>query len=271
MKPLRGIRIGIIGTGKMGQALIKGLRARGLSGKRLVVTDADSTVLRQVSRKYQVSAVDTIQSVAASADVVILAVKPQQLPEVTTILDAFVRRRILVVSIAAGITTQWLAKHLAGVALARVMPNLPATLGVGFSAITFGKAVSARERATAKAIFGAVGEVVEVPERFFDAITAVSGSGPAYVFFLIHAWEMAARRLKLPPAVAAKAIRQTLIGSLELLRASSESPEVLISKVASRGGTTEAALKVLSDRRVLQNFCDALKAAARRSKQLSWI
>ena len=116
---------------------------------------------------------------------------------------------------------------------------------------------------------GAVGEVVELPERHFDAITAVSGSGPAYVLFLVHMWEAAARSLGLPKAVAERAIRQTLKGSVRLLEAGGEPPAALIAKVASKGGTTEAALARLAKRRVAEHFREALRAAANRSKALS--
>jgi pyrroline-5-carboxylate reductase len=115
-----------------------------------------------------------------------------------------------------------------------------------------------------------VGGVVELPERHFNAITAVSGSGPAYLFFLIHAWEEAARSLGLPASIVAQAIRQTVDGSVRLLCSSGEPAAVLIGKVASKGGTTEAALKVLSRRHVSAHFVQALRAAARRSKELSW-
>ena len=127
------------------------------------------------------------------------------------------------------------------------------------------------ERATRKErLFRMVGEVVELPERHFDAITAVSGSGPAYLFFIAQAWEQAAVSLGLPAAVAGSAIRQTLRGSLRLLEASSEPAAALIAKVASKGGTTEAALKMFARRHVAEHFGEALRAAAHRSKELSW-
>jgi pyrroline-5-carboxylate reductase len=174
-----------------------------------------------------------------------------------------------VISIAAGRPLRWLQARLPGIAVMRAMPNLPATVGCGFSAVAAGCCATPRDRAMARALFGAVGQVLELPERHFHAITAVSGSGPAYVFFLARAWEQAARSLGLPPAAASSAIRQTLRGSLALLESSPASPGELIAKVASKKGTTEAALTVLAKRRVSTHVIEALRAAARRSKALS--
>jgi len=151
-----------------------------------------------------------------------------------------------------------------------VMPNLPATVGCGFSAIASGRRATPRHRRMAIELFSAVGEVVELPERLFDAVTAVSGSGPAYVFLLVQVWEQAARRLGLSSAVASRTIRCTLEGSVRLLQASGLSASRLIADVASKGGTTEAALRVFAQRRLQAQFDEALRAAARRSKELSW-
>ena len=270
IKLLHTKRIGIIGTGTMGQALMRGLLARGLSRQRLLAADPNPVRRRQASRRFHVSVSDENVRVVKRAAIVILAVKPQQFPELLAQVAPHLSRRHLVISIAAGIRLRWLQERLPGVPLVRVMPNLPATIGRGFSAIALGRSAAARHRAIARAIFEAVGEVVELPERHFDAITAVSGSGPAYVFFLVQAWEEAARSLGLPPAVAARAIRQTLSGSARLLQASAEPARVLTGKVASKGGTTEAALRVLAKRRVLAHLVEAIRAAARRSRALSW-
>jgi pyrroline-5-carboxylate reductase len=262
--------IGIIGSGKMGQALIKGLLAHGVSRRAIRAADESAAIRAQVRRRFRVSVTNRNAAVARQADVLILAVKPQQLPQALAELSPSLGRRQLVISIAAGITLRWLQRRLPGTAVIRVMPNLPATVGCGFAAMAAGRAATPRHRAIARELFEAVGDVVELPERHFNAITAVSGSGPAYVFFLVHAWERAARSLGLPGNVARRAIRRTLDGSLRLLEGSGEPPEVLIAKVASKRGTTEAALKVLGRRRVLAHFIEALQAAARRSKELAW-
>ena len=253
----------------MGQALIKGLLAQGASPRRLWAADVRSAARREVARRFKIRVTGDNRELARHARILVLAVKPQQCPGVLDELAGHLTRHHLVISIAAGITLRWLQARLPGIPVVRVMPNLPAIVGCGFSAVALGRHAVLRHRAAARALFGTVGEVIELPERDFNAITAVSGSGPAYVFFLVQAWERAARSLGLPPAAASSAIRQTLRGSLRLLECSSASAGELIGKVASKKGTTEAALKVLARRRVSAHFIEALRAAERRSKALS--
>jgi pyrroline-5-carboxylate reductase len=207
--------------------------------------------------------------VVRAADVLILAVKPQQMSGVLRELSPVARLQQLFISIAAGIPCRAIELALPRVPVIRVMPNLPATVGQGFAAYALGRHARARHRAIAQGIFEAAGAAVCVPERLLDAVTAVSGSGPAYVFFVAEAWMEAARQLGLPAAVAEQAVRQTLRGSLELLEAHRLSPSEWIGKVASKKGTTEAALTVLARRRVRAHLIEAIGAAARRSRQLS--
>lgn len=270
MKALRGLKIGVIGAGTMGRALIGGLLAAEFPRRALTASDPNGATRRLVRRRFHVQVTEENVGVARASDAVILAVKPQQFPELIPQLAPHLTRRHLVISIAAGITLQWLEQRLPGIAVVRVMPNLPATVGHGFSAMAAGRASTSTHRAVARAICESVGQVVALPERQFDAVTAVSGSGPAYVFFLVHAWEEAAASLGLPRDVASRAIRQTLQGSVRLLQGGTASAPTLIGKVASKGGTTEAALTVLAKRRVSAHIGEAVRAAARRSKELSW-
>jgi pyrroline-5-carboxylate reductase len=207
--------------------------------------------------------------VACEADVIVLAVKPQEMSSVLEGIACCLAPRQLVISIAAGITLRYLRARLRESPIIRVMPNLPATVRKGFAAYACGRSTTPRNRVVAQAIFGAVGEAVELPERSLDAITAVSGSGPAYVFLLAQMWEEAALALGLPVAIAKRAVRQTLAGSVELLAGDRLSPLEWIARVASKKGTTEAALRVLAQRRVGRHFAEALRAAARRSRALS--
>ncbi len=269
LAPLRGRVIGIIGAGTMGQALIKGLLAHGLSRGALRVADPSVKARRVVRRRFRLQAVGRSASVVRESDILILAVKPQQFPTLVRELAAQLTRRHLVISIAAGVSLRWLQARLPGIPMVRAMPNLPATVGCGFTAVAPGRLAVSRHRAIASALFGAVGAVAELPERYFHAVTAVSGSGPAYVFFLVSMWEEAARVLGLPPSVARSAIQRTLDGSVRLLQAAGEPAATLIGKVTSKRGTTEAALKVLAKRRVSAHFTEALQAAARRSHTLS--
>ncbi len=255
----------------MGQAFMKGFLAHGLPRQHLRAADTSPTIRRGVKRQFRIAVDSRTVEAVRGADVVILAVKPQQMAEVVEEIQPILTPRQLVMSIAAGMTLPWLQARLPRQPIVRVMPNLPATVCCGFSAMALGRRASRRHRAVAMALLRSVGEVVELPERYFDAVTAVSGSGPAYVFFLVHVWETAARNLGLPSWVAHRAIRRTLAGSTMLLAMSGEEAHTLMRKVASKGGTTEAALKVLARRRVEAAFVEALEAAARRSKALSWV
>ncbi len=270
MSVLRGVRIGFVGAGTMGQALIKGLRADGVPARALSAADPDGAARRGAARRYGVWTTGDAAALARRSDVVILAVKPQQFPEVVAKIAPQLNRKQLVISIAAGITLRWLKARLPGVAVVRVMPNLPATVGCGFAGIAAGAGATRRHRAIALAIFRAVGDAAELPERHLDAVTAVSGSGPAYVFFLVDAWERAARRLGLPPAVATAAIQATLRGSACMLGCGAGPASELIRRVASKKGTTEAALTVFARRRVSGSIEEAIRAAARRAHELSW-
>ena len=260
----------MIGTGKMGQAIIGGLIASGVPRRSVTGIESSPETRAAVSKKHGIRTTAQLADGLRQANVVLLAVKPQQLREVTEALADLIKPSQLVVSIAAGITLDWLEERLGRRPLMRVMPNLPATAGAGFSAIAASPQATARQRSVARALFSAVGETVEVPESQLDAITAVSGSGPAYVFFLMRAWQAAASELGLSPKVAEQAVRKTLEGSLALLaQEPGTSPDEWIRRVASKGGTTEAALAVLEREAVEKRFIAALAAAAARSKELT--
>jgi pyrroline-5-carboxylate reductase len=248
-----------------------GLRAQGVSSSALIAADRSAAARVLVARRLDIRVVADNTAVIRAADVIVLAVKPQQMSELLAQVGPHLQRRQLVVSIAAGITLRWLQARLRRSPVIRVMPNLPATVGYGYAAVVAGRLASRRHMAIARSLFQAVGAVDELPERCFDAITAVSGSGPAYVLFLAGAWERAAAALGLPAQVRRRAIEQTLAGSARLFAAGDLSAEELIRRVASKRGATEAALKVLGRRQVAAHIVEALRAAARRSRQLSWM
>ena len=267
--PLRRVTIAVLGAGTMGQALIRGLLAAGVPRRNLRAAETHAGTRRRVAAQYRITVTADAREAVRGAHVVMLAVKPQQMADALAGVASALSRSQLVISIAAGLTLRWLERRLSGQPVIRVMPNLPTTVGYGFAAMAAGWRATATHRRTARAILAAVGEVVELPERQLDAITAVSGSGPAYVFFLVEAWEQAARRLGLAPHIARAAVRQTLCGSLAVLDTEPVQPGELVQRVASKRGTTEAALKVLARRRVAAHFREALRAAARRSRELS--
>ena len=274
MTRLRRVTIGVIGAGNMGEALMKGLRAAGLSGRRLLVCEARAALRQRVVRRYGVTAA-TLSELAIRSDVVILAVKPQDIQPVLGMLARSLpvrsRARVLVISIAAGLTLRALERRLGRCAVVRVMPNLAAKVGAAISAIAAGRWATAAHRAIARDIFACVGEVVELPERLFDAVTAISGSGPAYFFLIFQALRDAGVRAGIPRAVAQRLAVQTALGSAQLVKGSTDELEALIMQVASKKGTTEAALKVLRRRDLAGTLHAGVLAAVKRSKELSWL
>ncbi|MBI4313274.1 MAG: pyrroline-5-carboxylate reductase, partial [Candidatus Omnitrophica bacterium] len=204
-----------------------------------------------------------------NSSVVILAVKPQQMPEVLREISPDVSRRHLVISIAAGISTSAIERVLgAGIRVVRVMPNTPAQIREGVSVLCRGRFASASDLKKAQVIFKALGVVLELPESTFHAVTAVSGSGPAYVFYLMEAMLEAGRNLKIPQPALEKLVRQTVAGSAQLALQSSLLPEILRQRVTSKGGTTEAAIRAFDAKQVRAALVAGVQAAAKRSKAL---
>lgn len=268
---LRVKRIGIIGAGNMGQALLRGLRRAGVASRRLMVVEAHPAAARRASRSFGVQVTD-LPALVQRCDVIVVAVKP---PDIRPVLDALARasrmqrRKPLLLSIAAGVPLISLQRHAAGLPVIRLMPNLPAKVGSGITALTAGRLAGASHRALATAIFSSVGDVVDVPERMFDAVTAISGSGPAYFFLIFKALRDAGARAGLPAATAQRLAVRTALGSARLVEQTHADLAVLIKQVASKRGTTEAALKVFQRRRLADIMGAGVAAAARRSRALS--
>lgn len=271
MKALRRATIGIIGAGNMGQALLKGLLNAGVQSARLTVVESDRQRQEQVRRRYHIAA-SSLQAVVEGCDVVILAVKPQDLRGVLLELRGalWVRRKwMLVISIAAGVRTAAIERIIGRAPVIRVMPNLPSTVGCGISALAKGRFATSSDLTVAKAIFRCVGEVVELPQRYFDIVTALSGSGPAYFFLIFQALRDAGMRQGLPKSIAQCLVTQTAIGSARLASQTRDDLETLIARVASKKGTTEAALKVFARRGLARIIQQGVQAAVRRSRHLS--
>lgn len=260
--------IGIVGMGTMGSAIARGLLTVGVPRARICGAEARSSQRQRVARALRIRVMADVSEVARRSDVVLLAVKPQELGPVLAEIRA-TGRRPLVISIAAGVTTRFLEAHFGRVPVIRAMPNTAVRVGRSIVALTRGRFATRRHLQLVHALFRAVGETVEVPERLMDAVTAVSGSGPAYFFWLTEQLAKAGEAAGLPRAVAAQLARRTAIGSAALLAQSVEPPAALVAQVASKRGTTEAALKVFARRGMARIVREAVRVAARRAKELS--
>jgi pyrroline-5-carboxylate reductase len=265
-------RIAFVGGGNMATSLIGGLLARGTAADAIVVADPDAGQRERLERQFGVRTVSAATAAVDGAGTVVLAVKPQQMAEVSRSIAAQVQASgALVISIAAGIRLADLARWLGpGVPLIRTMPNRPALIGAGITALYAGPDVSTASRRIAEAILAACGPTVWVPdEGQIDVVTAVSGSGPAYFFLLIECLEASAIELGLDPVTARKLAIETARGAGLMAAAATETPAELRQQVTSKGGTTAAALEVLEAAGVRGIFAAAVAAGARRSTALA--
>jgi len=262
-------KIGIIGCGNMGQAVLKGILASGTASKRnILVSDIDSTKLNCIKRMCGIEATFNNSKVAKSSDVIIIAVKPQDVAKVLNGISEYLDKKKLLISIAAGVTTKKI-KKLAGanVKIARVMPNMPALIGKGISAV-FAKGLSSNQKKLVHNIFSGIGDVVEIKEKDFDTVTAISGSGPAYFFYLVEVMIDSAVSMGLKRDMAEKLAIKTALGSIQLLSQAKECAHSLRKRVTSKGGTTEAAFKLFKKKKLEKILKDGMKKAKQRSKQL---
>lgn len=263
-------RLAVIGAGVMGEALVSGLLKAGWSPDAITAADRREFRRAEMEQAHGVHVAAANADAAAGADTVVLVVKPQDVNEVLPEIAPALAEGTLVVSLCAGISTAQIERHLpAGTAVVRVMPNTPALVGEGMAAISAGSNASADDLSHATELLSALGKVVTVPERYQDAVTAISGSGPAYLFFVVEAMIDAGVMLGLPRDTATALVVQTMYGSAKLLRESGEHPTVLREQVTSPGGTTAAALRQLEDHRVKAAFITAMEAARDRSRALA--
>lgn len=263
------MRIAILGTGKIGEALLAGLLRSGVPPAELVFTEQYAERAAALRDAYGVSSAANVEA-AATAEVVVLAVKPQDVVGLAAEIAPVLAADTVIVSVAAGVTTAMLEHHLpAKTRVVRVMPNTPMLVGEGMSALSAGTFAGDADLAKASDVLGAVGRVVRLPESQLDAVTALSGSGPAYVFLLAEAMIDAGVLVGLARPVASELAVQTILGSALMLRDSGESPAELRAAVTSPGGTTAAGLRALESRGLRAAVSDALEAARDRSRQLA--
>jgi pyrroline-5-carboxylate reductase len=259
----------IFGAGVMGETLLSGLVRSGRDVTDLSITEKRTDHAAELNAKYGVSVLDNATA-AKSADVLVLVVKPQDMDGLLAEIRDHVVPGNLVVSLAAGITTEFLESRLPqGSSVVRVMPNTPALVDQGMAAISPGQHCTPEHLDEAEALLRSCGRVVQVPEKYQDAVTAISGSGPAYIFYVVEAMIEAGVVLGLPRNTSTELVVQTLFGAATMLKETGEHPTVLRERVSSPGGTTVAALRQLDDHKVRAAFISAIEAAARRSHELA--
>ena len=268
------MNICFIGGGNMATALIGGLLGKGFSAAQISVIEINAANRERLKSAYKDINVfaDQSEQAIAKSNVVVLAVKPQHMEAVTVQLGSLLSGQI-VLSIAAGIRltdlARWLLVPTSNYRLVRAMPNTPALVGAGITGLYSFPMLTQQQREDIEIIIGAVGSFVWIQsEEDMDAVTAVSGSGPAYFFYFIEALEQAGKELGLPEQTARKLALETAFGAAKLARESTENPATLRARVTSKNGTTERALILMELRNVKQSIIEAAKAAASRSREM---
>lgn len=260
-------KLAVLGAGKLGEALLSGMLRAGRSTEDMVVVVRRAERAKLLEERYGVRAVPLAE--AAAADVLLVTVKPQDIDALVDDLAPHVGNGTLVVSVAAGIPTAYYEKRLAaGTPVVRVMTNTPVLVDEAMSALSAGLHAQERHLVLAEDLLRPVGKVVRVPESQQDAVTALSGSGPAYFFYLVEAMTDAGILLGLPRAVAADLLVQTALGAAVMLRDSGEHPVKLREAVTSPAGTTINAIRELENHGVRAALLAAIEAARDRSREL---
>ena len=263
------MKLGFIGGGNMARAIIGGLVAKGTRGADIVVVEIDSIARLRLVAEFGVSTVEKAGAELARVEVLIFAVKPQHMREAAQAAAPHLVDPLLV-TIAAGIRIESLSRWLGGLErIVRAMPNTPALVHAGVTGLYAPSVVGTADRETAQTLMSAVGAALWFEqESDLDAVTAVSGSGPAYVFYAIEALESAARALGLAEGASRSLALWTFVGATKLAIERGEDPAALRAQVTSKGGTTERALEILERARVKEHFIEAVKAACERSREL---
>jgi pyrroline-5-carboxylate reductase len=269
-------RIAILGSGSMGTAILSGLLASGFDAAKVTITTKTEQSADKLADELGVTAIaleaqsnGNLEAVTG-ADVVLVAVKPSYVVEVLKEAAPKLQPDALVISVAGGITTASMEAAVpTNVAVIRAMPNTPAIVGRAVTGISAGSRVSAVQLETALDLFETVGRVVVLPEEQIDALSTISGSGPAYVFYLIEQLTLAAQQMGFAEDVAAMLVEETFAGATELLSASNQSPEALRKQVTSPNGTTMQAIGVLEKAQLSELFNRATEAALARAKEIA--
>ncbi|MGC8624019.1 MAG: pyrroline-5-carboxylate reductase [Phycisphaerae bacterium] len=269
--PVKNYKLGFIGGGNMAEAIARGcMRAGIFKPAEIFVADPASDRRELLTRQLGLAAAIDSAEVAAKSESILLAVKPQKIEEALQQIKPALDNSTVIISIVAAVSTGFIEQQLgATVRVVRVMPNTPVLVAVGASGICRGHAATDADMRFAMSIFGACGVVTEVPESLMDAVTSLSGSGPAYVFYLAEAMAAAGVGMGLSPAAAELLAKQTMIGAGRLLEQSPDSLAELRRKVTSPGGFTEAAINSMASQQFATIIARALAAAVQRGAELS--
>jgi pyrroline-5-carboxylate reductase len=263
-------KIAFLGGGNMAEALIKGMLAAGVAkADQMLVSDVSNERLEQLNKTYGIVIQRSNREAATQADIILLCVKPQIIDVVLSKIVPVANHEKLVISIAAGVTIARIEKMLTNKPrVIRVMPNTPALVLSGAAGLAAGSTSTVSDMMTAQQIFGAVGRAVVVEEKLMDAVTGLSGSGPAYVFTIIEALADAGVKAGIPRELALELSAQTVYGAAKMVLETHEHPGKLRDKVTSPGGTTVEGLRVLEKGKFRETLMNAVEAAAARSKEL---
>ncbi|HJT24944.1 MAG TPA: pyrroline-5-carboxylate reductase [bacterium] len=260
----------VFGIGAMGSALVKGwISSKMIAPSLITAVDVDAAKLKKMASQLKVKATPDAAKALKDAGLILLAVKPQQMKELLAQAGQEFPKKALVVSIAAGVSTQQIEKGLPqGCPVVRVMPNTPALLGAGMAAVAGGSRAKDSQVKMVLDLFSAVGRAVKVTEGQMDLVTAVSGSGPAYIFHMVEAMTEAAVKGGLSPEVAHLLVAQTVYGAARMVLETGKSPEELRIQVTSPGGTTQAALTKMGEKGFKETVQAAVEAATQRGAEL---
>jgi pyrroline-5-carboxylate reductase len=266
------IELGILGSGNMAEAIARGvIGSKVLSPDQILAADPSPQRRSLFSEQLGMRTTEDNREVARQARMLLLSVKPQQMKDVLGSIGPVLRPDALIISIAAGVSTQFIETNLGAGKnwrVIRTMPNTPMLVGEGMVALARGRHASEADAGEARRLFEAAAEVIDLSEDKLDAVTAMSGSGPAYFFYLVEQMIRAGNELGLAPEESRQLAIKTCVGAAKMLADSAEAPEVLRRKVTSPGGTTHAAISHLEQNQVGDRIVEALKAAAKRSREL---
>lgn len=261
---------GFIGGGNMARAIIQGLIQQGYAPEHLWVADNNADKGAALVQDFGIRATDSTTDLIKNTDTLVLAVKPQGLQAALTPLTGLWQSHQVLVSVLAGTRLEVLAQFCGELPIVRAMPNTPAAVGMGMTALVGNERLSEQQKPAITALFAAIGEAVWLDnETDMDAVTALSGSGPAYYFLFVESMIAAATKLGLDEPLAALLAKQTALGACQMVATSTNSPQELRTQVTSKGGTTQAALAVFQQRGLEAITLEALQAATERSKALS--